>query len=126
MQITNTDLLSRYLLEKKKFRPSTNTVRYNAFMPARDNKYSVFNIKNLEEKEIWSIGMDYVAKIQQKPLLARAEIFVKNVKELSLDVESEPSTHERHANICSYPQERSEIQMIATELSNRARLVMNH
>lgn len=126
MEIKDSDTLARYAIDKAYFRQS-GRVMHNAFMPWRvDKKCSVFNIEGISNTTIWQLGNKYVAKPNDKQLLARIEILVEQVKELSLEVVSDESIHRRHANICSYPTEKSEIKLKAMQLSSIANLVLNN
>ena len=113
------ELLARYIFDKSYYRSSDSTVRPNAFMPAPDNKTSVFQINSLKENKVWNIGQE-VASQRKKTLLGRADILAKQVFDKKLGIESaKPPPH--HANII-WPLEKSEQKMIAMELAALAKL----
>lgn len=125
MEILNTDIFARYVIEKAYFRISNKTVRHNAFMPApRDNQCSVFNTRGISEKKIWKLGEKYVAQPKNKPLLARADIEVSEIHNHSLVVTPDPTIHSRHANISSYPDDRSKCKLVAIKLAQSAKLIL--
>lgn len=120
--------VTRYVFDKNSFRPSNQTVKYQAFWPHR-GETSVFRISGLADVDVWSIGNEHVAKLRQKPLKARADIATNAVEAVGaavgisgLKVVAETSTHPLHANIVGWPPDESAVQMIAVELASHAKL----
>lgn len=115
--------ICRYLLSSSHYATSKGRVKSRAFHPApADHKTSVFRISDLTDRDIWKIGdREVVAKRQGKTLHARADLTVRKVREVRLSVDaSEPPP--RHANITSWPQEKSAYMSRAQELAVHARL----
>jgi len=123
-EIDSTELVTRYIFDKKFFRRSNNSVRFGAFMPYK-GETSVFRIASLANKDIWNIGDKFVAKPRGRSIKSRADITVKaiqSVKDKELKVVSETSTHPLHANIVGWPADESAQQMLAVELANESTL----
>ena len=116
--------LSRYILEKSYYRSSYNTVKPNAFMPpSGKGDVSVYRTANLSNKDIWQIGMTYVAQKRGMPLLGRAELIAYDAIAKGLYVKPDPVPHPLHANISGFPIDNSvKARMIALELAARATL----
>jgi len=118
--IAVSEALSRFIFQKKWYRPSDSTVRHAAFMPNPNNgQTSVFRTYDLSDKEVWDIGELEVAPRLGKPVLGRADIGVSNVMEIGLKiVPREPPR--RHANIEGWPEEKPEQTLIAIELAAKS------
>jgi len=114
---TPSEVTSRYLLQSGHYTASTGRVKPRAFHPAaRDHKTSVFRVRELTDRQIWSLGDRYVASPLGKELRARAELSVAQITEVGLQVEpAEPPT--RHANIAAWPIEKDEWMSRAQELA---------
>jgi len=116
------EVVSRYLLQSGHYTASTGRVKPRAFHPApRDHRTSVFRVQGLTERQIWSLGDEYVARQLGKELGARAELSVAQIASVGLRVESaEPPP--RHANIVDWPGEKHEWMSRAQELAAVATL----
>ena len=77
--IQSSEPLARFITQKAYYRPASETVRHNAFMPNREGKTSVYRIIGLGDPEIFEIGKRFVAKKINKPLLGRADIKVLKI-----------------------------------------------
>ena len=121
-QISFSECLARYILEKGKFVISKGRVKHSVFMPPSDLKLSVYRIAGLSENKVWEIGRIYVADKQGKSLLGRADIIALSVYEQNLKVESDPSLHPLHANIVDWPPDKEAQKEIALELADAAQL----
>ncbi len=122
-----TDLASRYIYSNHDF--SNNGVRHSAFVPptAYPNELSVCIISELSEPEIWKIG----AKTRlDKPIKARADLLVADVQGIAdeqngfLQVLIDGVPHPYHANIKNLPLQKSLQKVVAAELANKAKLVL--
>lgn len=116
------ECVARFIMQKKYFRPSDRTVRWNAFIPNRNGETSVYRTIELSEKKIYEIGQRYVAEPLQKRLYGHAEIIVSTILDQGLMVEPDPSPHPRHANIIEWPEDKSKQKMIALELEASSQL----
>jgi hypothetical protein len=114
---TPSEVTSRYLLQSGHYTALTGRVKPRAFHPAvRDHKTSVFRVQELTERQIWSLGDQYVASPLGKELRARAELSVAQITAVGLQVEpAEPPP--RHANIVDWPIEKHEWMSRAQELA---------
>ena len=114
------EVLSRFILQKKWYKPSDNSVKYAAFMPNKNNQTSVFRTSGISNNVIWDIGDHEVSAKLCKPILGRADVHASSVTEKDLEViPSEPP--ERHADITGWPEEASKKRVIAIELAAEAR-----
>jgi len=59
------DPLARFIYSSSHIRRETKSVKHNAFMPAGDNKTSVFRTKELSEPETWNIGEEVAERRKQ-------------------------------------------------------------
>ncbi|MBC8413193.1 MAG: hypothetical protein ISR96_07035 [Nitrospira sp.] len=121
--------LSRFILDKRHWfktdnPPVQSRVKYVVFLPNPNNgETSVFRTSDIEDELIWSIGDREVSAHREKPILGRVDIAVAVVISKDLEViSSEPP--ERHANITSWSDEKSNQKLIALELAAKARLYL--
>ncbi len=93
-------------------------------MPPENLRLSVFQIKGLNENDIWKMGEAYIAKPSKKTLYGRGDITVSAVHRIELDLisDNEPP---RHADIVGWPEEKSEQKLLAEELAADASLGLN-
>lgn len=91
-------------------------------MPNQNGEISVYRTKYLTCQQINEIGQLYVAEIQNKKLLGRAEIVTSSILKQNLKIEVDPEPHPRHANIIGWPADKSKHKMIAIELATEAQL----
>lgn len=125
MPIQPEENLSRYIVDKNYYR-ADGTVRHNAFMPAKaDSKVSIYRSQDLTEREIWEIGQNFVANVQNKSLSGRADILARNILAEQLQLEEDTVVHPRHGNITGWPTEREKGRQIAINLAGKANLVLN-
>ncbi len=121
--VSFTETISRYILSKNDF--TKNRIKYSAFIPYPHLELSIYRIDSLTEAEIWNIGQVEVANKRGKPLLARGDVTVAQVGEVSgLEVtpDTDPESHYLHANIINWPKMKSEQKLRAVELADRAQL----
>lgn len=114
--------ITRFIGQKAHIRTSNQTVKHNAFMPNRAGETSVYRITGINDVEIYEIGKEFFADTTGRPLLGRADIIASEILKRQLSIESVQYPHPRHANICSWPRERSEQLLIAKELADEAEL----
>lgn len=93
-------------------------------MPTSDGQTSVIRVNSLDDSEIWSIGVTYVASVSGRTIKARVEIIADKVTTTGLDIVPDPEPHPRHANIVNWPEEGSERILVAILLANSASLVL--
>lgn len=114
--------LSRFILSKRHFVISDYRVKHAAFLPnPKTGDTSVFRTSHVPDSEIWVIGDREVGIKRGKKVLGRAEIDASAVLSEGLQISpSEPP--EKHANICVWPDIRSEQRLISIELAKKSRL----
>jgi len=122
--VKSNEQISRYILSKRHFSRSNKTVKYAAYMPAKDGEASVYRTANLSEVDIWSIGTKYVAKLSRRSLLARGDTTAIIITSAGVDVISAPKPHRLHANIVNWPSDKDKKKMVAIEIANQANLVI--
>lgn len=113
-------MVSRFAVERSYYRPSDNSVRFKAFMPAREDKAtSVFRLAGMAHEAKVAHANEHVIPHLGKPLLGYAEVPADTVlaASLSLDDEVPPPLH---ANICSWPDDPDEQKKIAALLAEAA------
>lgn len=119
--------LSRFILTKRHIKPATRRVSPQAFIPStKTAETSVYRTERCAEQAIWEIGDNYVTgrHRERKPVIGRADLITQVIFSQKLRVVSSPTPHPRHANIIGWPLEREKILMIATELADRAALII--
>ena len=121
--LVESDPLGRFILSERHFAAHVNRVKAVVFLPApQDNATSVFAIRGLAEEAVWRLGEDLVARPRGKPLWARADLLVSDVRavdHLEVVLDNWPP---RHANIIRWPDEKSAQKSCAQELAARATL----
>ena len=123
--VDNSEKIGRFIFSSDHFSSVSNRVKYGAFLPAKDNKASVFRIDGYTEKEISELDKQFVSgkRNDGKVSKARADIFAIEVRKSQLDVISEPTPHKDHANIEGHASDKSAQKLKAIELANRATLI---
>ena len=92
-------------------------------MPASDGKRSVFRISGLPESEIWSVGLEKVARLKNLPLLGRLDVNAGLVYDQELRFNPDADRRSRHAEIVGWPPEKEKQQSIAQILAAEARAI---
>jgi hypothetical protein len=121
------NLFARYLLTSRWYSREKNEVKFAAFMPNQNPdsavlETSVYQISDIEESEIWAIGQREVVEIRPgRRLHGRADITEGKVGRQGLEI-SVNNIPPRHATIVSWPDERSEQILRATELAASSNL----
>ncbi|MCU7904395.1 MAG: hypothetical protein KZQ76_00835 [Candidatus Thiodiazotropha sp. (ex Epidulcina cf. delphinae)] len=122
--MASSEQIARYILSKRYFSVSNHTVKYGAYLPAPNGEASVYRISNLSEKEIWDIGQEYVAGPSKRTLRARGDTAAAVITASGLEIVLETAPHPLHANIVNWPSEKDKQKMLAVEIANEAKLVM--
>ena len=117
--VAEQEKLSRFIFSRSHFSSTKGEVKFGAFIPPKGSKdLSVYRTSTLDDEAIWEIGLTNVQK--ERRLKARANLLAKVVFDIGLEVVSETSSHELHANITPWPDDEVERKSIATELSLRS------
>jgi hypothetical protein len=128
-RVAEVEQLARFLSEGHHFSKSTLTVKYQAFSPPKNLRFSVFRISSdpppglIPEEDIWSIARDLVERTRG-PVLGRADLSASNIAPEGLRLEPAPMPHPRHANIVGWPEEREKQKAIKKALAAKATLVL--
>lgn len=115
--------ISRFLLDKRLIRSSNQTVKFNAFMPPRSGKLSVYRTSNLAEADIWEIGQDFVATPREKDLTGRADLKCGHITEAGLAVLQETTPHPLHADIVGWSMESEKDRLTAIKLAAHSKAI---
>lgn len=107
--ISADEQVSRFVTSRHWIRPSDNTVKPDAFTPARDLNLSVTRRLDLSEEALWEIGENVVTDIGQKRsavLFGRADLSTQSIT-LPLKLEAAPlSNNQNHAHIIGWPADK--------------------
>ena len=123
MIIDPNERLSRFVLSRKQFRFSNQTVKVGAFIPPKNKPLSVYRTSKLSEDEIWSIGEEFVAEPRGQTLYGRADLLAQDVYDLKQKVEPETSRHCLHADIIPWPDGREDMLFFATKLALKSKFI---
>lgn len=123
--IDNSEKIGRFIFSSDHFSFVSNRVKYGAFLPAKDNKVSVYRINKYTENEISELDKQFVSgkRNDGKISKARADLFAIEIRKSQLDIISEPTPHKDHANIEGYTSDKSAQKLKAIELASHARLI---
>ena len=121
-QVEEHEQISRYINEKKKIRPKEGKAGYNAFMPPRTLRMSVYRTDGLDEAGVWRIADEFVATAE-KPVIARADLEAREYLSQQLSFDPDGIPHPRHANVIGWSDEQSFQKVIALQLAEAAVLV---
>jgi hypothetical protein len=95
----------------------------NAFLPhPSELKTSAIWTDDLADQEVWSIG-DLLGQPRNQQPEARADLHIAAISEAQLTVESDPTPHPRHFNLCGWPVAKDEQKSIALLLCKRSTLM---
>jgi hypothetical protein len=129
--ISQDEILTRFIFSSRHFSRRNETVKFGAFMPPQVSKdpplynqdLSVYRLSGLLDNEKWTIGWEYV-QTESRSIKARADVPAQEVYKSRLDVVSDVKPHERHANITPFPPDRLGCQKLATKLARASKLVI--
>ncbi|MFZ1977250.1 MAG: hypothetical protein WAV76_04790 [Bacteroidota bacterium] len=123
-QISDEEILSRFILFKRFIRSDNKSIKADAFIPPSDLNLSVTASSQLSEEEIWKIGKD-VAEIRSGgELYGRADLTALNVRSQNLQAIPAPlPTNIYHAHVIDWPTEKPAQKIIALELANASRFI---
>jgi hypothetical protein len=121
--------LSRYVFTKSHLKKSRGCLSPEAFTPPNTpREISVYRTDGCSEQTIWELADKHVTphRRDHKPAKGRGDLEAQIVFDHQLRVIPHPIPHPRHANIVDWPDEPgSSLELLkATELANRARLIL--
>lgn len=114
--------ISRFLFDEKHVR-ADKTIRYNAFIPPKNFRLSVYKTDSLLCAEIYEIGSVYVEPLRQKPITGVAQIHSENVDLVGLSIDNDGVPHSRHSNIIGWFEDSTKDRMLAVKLASEASLL---
>lgn len=128
MALQPDDGITRYLF-RKEYNAEKQIVFPDTFLPRHDPALnapatSVFLTTGLSESDIWQNGQVHVAAVRNRTLLARGDLFVRNVTDIGLRVQEDKSPS-KHANIIGWPDvEEYDVRLsLAQRLARETKLV---
>ena len=120
--VADEEQLARFVLFSRWVRTSDQTVRPDAFVPYPWPDLSVTRHLELSEAELWQIGQGVADQRPDATLYGRADLQALTVRWQSLVIA--PTREPRnHANITSWPAEKSKQKLVAQLLASAARFV---
>lgn len=118
--VASTELITRYVLNKRQFSVLNKRIKPAAFLPPPNLQMSVYRTEAIDESAIWDIGTKYVAEPQDKVLCARGDLSAEKFADFGLEIVPDVRPHPLHANVEGWPTEKDKQKMIAVELANAA------
>lgn len=83
--ITDTERLSRYVMNEDDFSVTRSEVKFRAFLPhRRDNELSIMRTEALEEPDVWALGAA-VALASGRTVYARGDFLAPHVRASFVD-----------------------------------------
>jgi len=113
------DRITRFINEKGKLRREGAAAGYNAFMPPKNLRLSVYHTETLGDPEVTAIAHTHVSTTE-KPILARADLTVRHYTSQALRIEIDGRPHPRHGNVFGWSDEQALQKVIALRLAEAA------
>lgn len=114
------EIVARYILFSKHFRPGNQTVKADALMPPPNLRLSVTRHLMASETELWQIRQK-IAADRNLTLYGRGDISVGIIRIQHLEVLPDPTNgNPNHSNVQGWPAEKHEQKLIAQELAKEA------
>jgi len=123
--VEESECITRYIFEKKRYSKVNKRVKYKAFIPPPNGQMSIYRIDELEDATIWELAREYVEPQYGKRALARADTSAEKVFAESLSIVPNVDPHPRHAEMTGWPSNEDAKQMIAVTLADDAKLILN-
>ena len=122
--MTSEERLARFLLSSSHIRPSSGTVKLEAFMPHPHVELSLTRHRQTTDAEMWKEGAR-VASVRRANLHGRADIVTAVVLVEGLEVVPKPiPDNPNHADVLGWPAEKDAQKIKAILIAKAARLVM--
>lgn len=119
--IVGNERITRYINEQGKVRPSTGKAGYNAFMPPKNLRLSVYRTETLGNEEVWAIANEFVGT-PEKPVIARADLPAATYYSHALTIATDGIPHPRHGNVIGWLGDHSAQKVVALQLAESAEL----
>jgi hypothetical protein len=118
--VTSNELLARFVIFSRHFRPSDNTIKPDAFLPHPLVQLSVTRHREATEDELWQEGKR-VAAIRTATLYGRADVVANAFEREDLAVVEKPiAENPNHADVVGWPADKPAQKMKAREIANKA------
>jgi hypothetical protein len=118
--VSSAEMLARFIIFSKHFRPSNKTVKPDAFIPHPLVELSVTRHRDASVNELWQEG-ERVALIRSATLYGRADVSAKAFEDEDLSVVAKPIGHNpNHADVVDWPADKPTQKMKAREIANKA------
>ena len=115
--------ITRYLRNSGHIRPGLGRPHFNAYLPRVQNgDISVYRTDDLSTADIEVMGAAYVGNTSS-PLKGHCDLLASDFFAESLNIESVPTPHERHANAVGWMTDPKN-RIIAKKLADRATLTI--
>ena len=114
-----THRITRYINEKGKLRREGTAAGYNAFMPPRNLRLSVYHTETLDDAQVRGIAHQFVST-PEKPVIARADLQVRNYSAVGLRIEIDGQPHPRHGNAVGWSDQHALQKIGALQLAESA------
>ena len=118
-ELAEGDRITRYINEKGKLRREGAAAGYNAFMPPRNLRLSVYHTETLDEPEVEQIADDFVST-PDRPVLAKADLAVRIYSSAGLRIEIDGVPHPRHGNALGWSGQHALQKVVALQLAEAA------
>jgi hypothetical protein len=116
-EVSQSEVLARFVLQSSHIRPSSQTVKPDAFIPHPYRELSVTRHLSMTEVELWSMA-ETVARETKKHLYGRADVGAAVCFHLQLVVRPAPVPgNPNHANIQGWPVDKPAQKIIAQEIA---------
>lgn len=124
-RVSSDEMLARFIIFSKHFRPSNNTAKPDAFMPHPRIELSVTRHREATEDELWHEGERVVKIRSDSTLYGRADLTAEAFENEDLSVEAKPIIPENpnHADVIGWPTEKPAQKMKALEIAKKASFV---
>lgn len=122
--VSSDELLARFIIFSRHFRPSDNTVKADAFMPHPQVELSVTRHREAKEDELWQEGIR-VAAIRFATLYGRADVKAETFEGEGLSVVARPigTENPNHADVVNWPAEKPAQKLKAREIAIKSQFL---
>lgn len=121
-EISDDEVVARYILQSNEFRKNDNTVKPTLFLPYSKIELSVNRHTCCNEDEIWQFGTN-VATARNKTLHGRSDIAASACNAVTpLRVVAKPiiPDNPNHADVINYPESKEDQLALAQKLAASA------
>ena len=101
-------------------------IKAAAFVP-RDDRLSVYRVKNYAQKKIWDVADKFVTALRSdgKEVLARVDTVAKTYTNIGLSFDANGNPHPRHADVINWPNDKAGKKQKALELLQKHPTLVN-